>query len=388
MFKYSKHGFLVLIIGVVPATICLAGAQTTPAFTVNDPGTGIDIADFRVSGTNLVRIDSNGNLSFGTGTPSCGATTTGAMCLGETSTPVTATVSMDSMRADATENWFMCSFNDAPEVLCNPSIAGTIVSGDISYFSATTPQLSASADFTISSSSHTLAGGSMAVLDMSNGSLAKVPVVAGCTSSADGVVCYDSTSKNTHVRQNGIDGIVGAFASSPVPVSGDVVSESVTMGGAVTLTDSGIAANAINSTVCAEGQQPAIGGSGSNQALWTCTLPAALFVSPHSFTIYASWAANATSTTYSVELGTAVLLTTTAQAANGNYRWSARVVVTGTNQETADVFPLQFGSGLVSNSAVFATPTVTTGVSSSVVINFNATSGQSVIPELFQVIAN
>lgn len=43
----------------------------------------------------------------------------------------------------------------------------------------------------------------------------KIPSSAGCTSSADGFICYDTTAKSTHVRTNGADSIAATFASAP-----------------------------------------------------------------------------------------------------------------------------------------------------------------------------
>src|SRR5579859_1298238 len=65
----------------------------------------------------------------------------------------------------------------------------------------------------------------------------KVPVIAGATAGADGVIDYDSTNKNTHVRTNGADSIVGAFAAAPV--TGDVVTATIATGNTL-LSDSGI----------------------------------------------------------------------------------------------------------------------------------------------------
>lgn len=44
----------------------------------------------------------------------------------------------------------------------------------------------------------------------------KVPVQAGCTAGADGVVCYDSTNKNTHIRSNGADTLAVAETAAVV----------------------------------------------------------------------------------------------------------------------------------------------------------------------------
>lgn len=43
----------------------------------------------------------------------------------------------------------------------------------------------------------------------------RAPVGAGLTAGADGVVAYDSTNKNTHIRTNGADSIACGFASAP-----------------------------------------------------------------------------------------------------------------------------------------------------------------------------
>jgi hypothetical protein len=82
-------------------------------------------------------------------------------------------------------------------------------------------------------------GGTSIILDLSaaTGATAfKVPVIAGATAGADGVIDYDSTGKNTHVRANGGDGIVGAFASAPT--TGHCIQATVSSGN-VLLSDSG-----------------------------------------------------------------------------------------------------------------------------------------------------
>lgn len=43
----------------------------------------------------------------------------------------------------------------------------------------------------------------------------RVPNVAGCTASADGAICYDTTNKNTHVRQNGADAVAVVVSAAP-----------------------------------------------------------------------------------------------------------------------------------------------------------------------------
>lgn len=73
-------------------------------------------------------------------------------------------------------------------------------------------------------------------LDWSAGGATKVQVSAGCTSAADGQVCYDSTNKNTHIRINGADAIAGGFASAPT--NGNCVSATVASGH-VLLADAG-----------------------------------------------------------------------------------------------------------------------------------------------------
>lgn len=85
--------------------------------------------------------------------------------------------------------------------------------------------------------------GSAFTLDMSGatGSNAvKIPVKAGCTSGADGAVCYDSTNLNTHVRTNGADSIAAteaaAVAANAVPKATDATHGLLT---ASSITDNG-----------------------------------------------------------------------------------------------------------------------------------------------------
>lgn len=102
-------------------------------------------------------------------------------------------------------------------------------------------------------------GTSAMTLDMSasTGSNAfKVPVQAGFTSGADGSEGYDSTNKNQHVRTNGADSIVCAFASAPT--TGDLVKVTVSSG----------------NTLCADSNAPAqwaMGGSITTAATPTGT---------------------------------------------------------------------------------------------------------------------
>jgi len=60
----------------------------------------------------------------------------------------------------------------------------------------------------------TITGAATGILDMSAAATLKVPVGAGATSSADGVVAYDSMGKLTHVRTNGADSTVVAATAT------------------------------------------------------------------------------------------------------------------------------------------------------------------------------
>src|SRR5579871_2893071 len=86
-------------------------------------------------------------------------------------------------------------------------------------------------------------GAAAMTLDMSasSGSNAfKVPVAAGCTSGADGAVCYDSTAKNTHIRVNGADalafGATAALAQNRLP---KLTSSTITALGNSSIADTG-----------------------------------------------------------------------------------------------------------------------------------------------------
>ena len=52
-------------------------------------------------------------------------------------------------------------------------------------------------------------------LDGSGLTSEKLPVVAGCATTANGMICYDSTNNNWHLRQNGADSLLIPFPSSP-----------------------------------------------------------------------------------------------------------------------------------------------------------------------------
>lgn len=72
-----------------------------------------------------------------------------------------------------------------------------------------TAQINAVTKFFISSAG-VLTSGSTAAVDFSNITAAagfKVPVQAGAVAGADGVIDYDSTNKNTHIRSNGGDAV-------------------------------------------------------------------------------------------------------------------------------------------------------------------------------------
>lgn len=85
-------------------------------------------------------------------------------------------------------------------------------------------------------------------LDMSaatGGTALKVPVIAGATAGADGVIDYDSTNKNTHIRMNGADAIaaaeasalgVGAIPKSPSATLGQLAASSITDNGTLVAT--------------------------------------------------------------------------------------------------------------------------------------------------------
>jgi hypothetical protein len=70
-------------------------------------------------------------------------------------------------------------------------------------------------DFTYAT--HTLTAAAAGLVDLSAETTAtgfKVPVGAGFTSSANGVVNYDSTAGNTHIRTNGADSLAAAEAAA------------------------------------------------------------------------------------------------------------------------------------------------------------------------------
>lgn len=164
--------------------------------------------------TPTVNIDANGNLAFGT---TCGTSASAAICLNETSSTVTPSAHMDSLRADSSAQWFKCSFHNATEILCNPSVSSLSTSGGgLTYFDiANKADLAASPDFTISS--HTLTGGSSAVFNMSgtttfSGAINGVTPESGClglevycvdqpvTASIGSTTIYSSTSTPVLVR--------------------------------------------------------------------------------------------------------------------------------------------------------------------------------------------
>jgi hypothetical protein len=133
------------------------------------------------------------------------------------------------------------------------------------------------ADFTLVAA-HTFTMGAAGLVDLTAGvaNSFKVPIIAGATSGADGVIAYDSTNKNTHVRTNGADSIVGAFSAAPT--TGHVVDTTVS-GGNTLLHDSGIASSQVvtATTAAATGAGQIPYSQGNNRDLLYASLsPATL----------------------------------------------------------------------------------------------------------------
>lgn len=135
------------------------------------------------------------------------------------------------------------------------------VSGAVPYFSNTTTEsagallatnalvfgggsgaapATGNGDFTYAT--HTLTMGASGLLNLSAGATGAfvLPVVAGCTASANGVVCYDTTAGNTHQRTNAADslsvGEASALAANTIPKATDATHSLLT---ASSLSDNG-----------------------------------------------------------------------------------------------------------------------------------------------------
>lgn len=122
------------------------------------------------------------NVATGTSPPTCTIGTAGALCQGEGTAP-TGAANVDDLYADSTLHC-LTAINNNTNVGC-----------------------------LIAANGANTAGASM-TLDMSAATALKVPVIAGATAGANGVIDYDSSNANTHIRTNGADSIAVAEAAA------------------------------------------------------------------------------------------------------------------------------------------------------------------------------
>jgi hypothetical protein len=224
--------------GNTPAIGCATCTTNASALTSNvipkgGGGQALALSSITDNGTTIAAtepISTTGSLTAGSGCTPAGATATGGICFTEAAaTGWTPTAGFDYIRADSTAHSLECSFNGAAEILCESFAA---LSGGTNTTAAFIIGTGASLAFTGS-----------ATLDMSADTSAtafKVPVGAGFTASANGVINYDSTAGNTHQRTAGADslsvGEASAIASGFIPKSTSATNSLI----AATLCDEGI----------------------------------------------------------------------------------------------------------------------------------------------------
>lgn len=114
-------------------------------------------------------------------------------------------------------------------------LTGTGINTELTFWGGSTV-LESSSDYTLTS--HTLAGGSSAILDMHSAASEKVPVAASLTTSAAGQIGDDSSTGMYHVYANGVDSLVITVPEASLPTNNDCAQFSVS-GGVVTLADAG-----------------------------------------------------------------------------------------------------------------------------------------------------
>ena len=231
-----------------------AGAQTI----VKGPGqTALVASDYNTT-TNAVFLSDGTHwqllnplnplvTSISTGTSPCPNLVTGTagnLCSNEGTTPTGTLTAYDVWWANSSSHCFDAIFNNTDTgCALTQSAAGTFpltivsgVSGAVPCFTSTTAEsagtllatnalvvgggagvcpATGNGDFTYAT--HTLTAAAAGLVDLSAETTAtgfKVPVGAGFTSSANGVINYDSTNANTHIRTNGADSLATAEAAA------------------------------------------------------------------------------------------------------------------------------------------------------------------------------
>jgi hypothetical protein len=206
----------------------LLSGSGTKLCTVSGTLGSTHVVVFDASGNciqSLATIDGSGNyVSPGSNTTGSGGTVSGASFFGtQASNPTLpnasgyAGIGVGTGAIAASYALFM--------PVAGPSVTNTVMTcpalstgfSQCTFSQLTSTNLTDTTNLVRNNSVNT--GTAAMTLDMSASTTAnahKVPVGAGLTAGADGVIAYDSTAKSTHVRTNGADSVVGAFASAPV----------------------------------------------------------------------------------------------------------------------------------------------------------------------------
>lgn len=183
---------------------------------------------------NTILDDNSGNSKFVT------ITASGALFKGTEGTCSGAASGVDVLCA-ASGHYFETSLNNGSFFVVPQESSTSPTAGGLLYANSTFPEITASADFT--NSSHTIAGGTSAILDLhaATGTAAfLVPSNSSETATAAASIDFDTTSKNYHVYANGADSIMAASATSLSPTSGHCV-DWVVVSGNILLGDAGAA---------------------------------------------------------------------------------------------------------------------------------------------------
>ena len=167
------------------------------------------------------------------------------------------------------------SFTTATGALgCNSTVAQATscsTANAMAVFSSSLTITCGNADFTYAT--HTLTAAAAGLVDLSAETTAtgfKVPVGAGFTSSANGVINYDSTSGNTHIRTNAADSLAvaeaSAVASGFIPKSSSATNSLLT----ATLCDEGI--TTANTLTCTNTAGLKVASVATGTSPPTCTI--------------------------------------------------------------------------------------------------------------------
>lgn len=249
----SAQPFLVHGSGIFSVTLTPTVSIKFKLCTVSGCGSGTVLTLATITSTSTVTAANNQfNINM-----SCATKTTGAtgnlIChafgpIDLTSASVTSTVFTDATTAVSSNiDLTAALFLDTTIAFSSGSTSNTMTE-QLSYVAPlATPTATSIACSGVTNgvcNNATNTGTTAMTLDMSastGASALKVPVLAGATAGADGVIDYDSTNKNTHVRTNGADSIVCGFASAPT--TGDLVSVTIASSNTLCVDSTVLAAN-------------------------------------------------------------------------------------------------------------------------------------------------